>query len=225
MSTPLSPMPYDITGEYYNDGSYHGAWDLPVPIGRPVYAIRNGTIHSCWRGVPNDEDQPGDTDYSGEPSNWILQWVMMDGKPFSVFYQHLSPNIKVKMNQKVEEGEVIGFTGDSGNTSGPHLHIHSMRGHQTNRYQLYNDRSVAVYPPNKLWINTQEDDVTPEDIDKIVNRVVTQLENSDKLAKNVVETLLDTRIFGAEAPKEVQDVRVRGSFKRSYLGHNEVGEV
>jgi murein DD-endopeptidase MepM/ murein hydrolase activator NlpD len=193
---------YVYTGEYYNSGEYHGAWDLPVPIGTPVHAVRDGTIRACWDHVPNDEDQPGDTDYSGEPSNWILQWVTMNGSPFSVYYQHLSPGLRVHAGLKVSGGDVIAHSGDSGNTSGPHLHIHVMRGHQSNRYQLYNDRSVAVYPPSKLWADAKP----PE-------------EKFFMSTQDDINKLLNTKIYGDDADKEDKDVTFRQALREAHELH------
>ncbi len=50
------------------------------------------------------------------------------GEEYS-FYAHLIPNsLKVKVGEKVKQGQVIGSLGNSGNSSAPHLHFHLMEG-------------------------------------------------------------------------------------------------
>jgi len=45
------------------------------------------------------------------------------------FYAHLIPNsIKVKVGEKIKQGQVIGLLGNSGNSSAPHLHFQLMQG-------------------------------------------------------------------------------------------------
>lgn len=199
---PLSPMPAVRAGEYYSSGSYHGAWDLPVPIGTPVHAVRSGGIFMCADGVANDT--PGDRDYAGEPSNWILQWVMFRGNPYSVYYQHLSPGLKVRNGQRVEAGQVIARSGDSGNSSGPHLHIHVMKGHQANRYQLYINQAVAVYPPSLVWSDHQQEDT---------------LMATKEQRQELINELLAEKIYGQDADKEDKDVTVRQALREAHQVH------
>ncbi len=46
-----------------------------------------------------------------------------------VLYAHMIPNsIKVKVGEKVKKGDVLGKLGNSGNSSGPHLHLHVTNG-------------------------------------------------------------------------------------------------
>lgn len=149
------PAPVDIkrwglsAGQYYSSGAYHGAWDVACPTGTVLKAAMSGKVIGCNRGVPKNQ-----TGGSGSPSNWILIYTPpFPGFPQGVtmYYQHLwtlAP--EVKKGAKIKAGQVIGKTDNTGNSSGPHLHIHVMRGRKS-RYALYSDRSLAVYPPNKAW--------------------------------------------------------------------------
>lgn len=149
------PAPVDIkkwglsAGKYYSSGTYHGAWDIPCPTGTVIRAAMSGTVIGCNRGVPKNK-----TGGSGSPSNWVLIYTPpFPGYPSGVttYYQHLwtlAPEVRV--GAKISGGQVIAKSDNTGNSSGPHLHLHIMRGKQS-RYALYSNHNLAVYPPKKAW--------------------------------------------------------------------------
>lgn len=146
--------PYKVGTKWkYKNGSGHYAYDYLTPMGTDVLAVRTGFIIDC-----ND----GERDYAprrwgGMPSNWILlgyrnAW----GQKRTVYYQHLKQHsVKVKKGQKVTAGEQIAETGNSGNSTGPHCHIHAMKGWKTRatRYDNYKAAS-RIYPPSLVWKKT-----------------------------------------------------------------------
>lgn len=158
------------TGWQYSSGALHAATDYGTPIGTQLYAIRDGTVADCNDGVANNA--PGVNPGTGADSNWVLLWVHNDnGDPRTVYYQHMSPGLNVKKGQAVEAGRLLGHTGNSGNSTGPHFHVAVTEGHTFERY-LYMDNggALAVFPPANLW---EEDDMalSDEDLDKIAARV------------------------------------------------------
>jgi hypothetical protein len=134
---------YRITAkELYSEGGFHGALDFGTPVGTPVYAPVSGIVHSAHTGVKNNSlgHNPG----SGSPSNYVYIW---GNNNTSHYLQHLSDAL-VKKGDLVKEGDLVGHTGNSGNSTGPHLHWHAMKGHPNDRYALYNiDPKLAIYPP------------------------------------------------------------------------------
>ncbi len=51
------------------------------------------------------------------------------GGGFTAFYAHLQPgSVRVKVGDRVKRGQVLGLVGNSGNSTGPHLHFHIARG-------------------------------------------------------------------------------------------------
>lgn len=83
----------------------HNGQDFEVPYGTDVYATGDGSvIESGWN--------------SGGFGNCI---VIDHGYGFQTVYGHLS-DIKVTRGQKVKRGDLIGISGSSGLSSGPHLH-------------------------------------------------------------------------------------------------------
>jgi len=102
-----------ITTHTGPDSKY--AVDFDVPIGTPVLAAR--------RGVVVDMDQ-GYTEGGNDPrlkANHVL--ILQEDGTLAV-YSHLSANsVKVAFGQKVETGTLIGYSGNTGYTTGPHLHF------------------------------------------------------------------------------------------------------
>ncbi len=85
--------------------SIHSGVDLAVPIGTPVFAARTGTVmFAGW-------------------SNWGYGYVVvLASGPFTTIYGHLSA-ISARCGALVNAGQMIGASGSSGNSSGPHLHF------------------------------------------------------------------------------------------------------
>lgn len=85
--------------------SWHPAVDLAASEGTPVYAANGGrVIFAGW-------------------SNWGYGYtVVLAHGPFTTIYAHLG-NINVRCGQDVTSGQQIAGSGNSGNSSGPHLHF------------------------------------------------------------------------------------------------------
>ncbi|SDQ01461.1 Peptidase family M23 [Mucilaginibacter sp. OK268] len=92
--------------------------------GSDVLAVSDGVIAS----IKNDflESATISKYQSPPPENATGNYVSIKiGNNQFVFYEHLKPgSIKVKPGQKVKKGEVIASLGFTGQTTGPHLHLH-----------------------------------------------------------------------------------------------------
>ena len=131
----LLHWPLDIhvltQGWYYNDGSLHQATDWRTQNGmyykRPVYAAENGTVDQTqnWDG----HTKTGMQSYG----NMVrIKHAPYQGKTLQTRYAHLS-SYCVKVGQKVKEGELIGYSGVTGNVFGAHLHFEViLNGKRTN---------------------------------------------------------------------------------------------
>lgn len=118
-------------GWFYNDGSPHRAIDLRTQIGntstQPVYAAENGTVDQVqgWDGCTR----------TGMQSYGNMVRIKHDpykGKTLQTRYAHLS-SYCVKYGQQVNEGDIIGFSGTTGNVFGAHLHFEViLNGKRTN---------------------------------------------------------------------------------------------
>ena len=94
-----------IPGVTYKDRPHTGI-DYGCPKGTPILASGDGVV------------QYSDFDNSG--FGHLVTIVHNDGK--ATLYAHLSERHVVKM-QKVKQGDVIGLSGSTGNSTGPHLHF------------------------------------------------------------------------------------------------------
>ena len=131
----LLHWPLDIhvltQGWYYNDGSLHQAVDLRTQIDniyiRPVYAAEDGTVDQTqdWDG----HTRTGMQSYG----NMVrIRHADYKSKTLQTRYAHLS-SYCVKYGQRVKEGEIIGYSGVTGNVFGAHLHFEViLNGKRTN---------------------------------------------------------------------------------------------
>ena len=118
-------------GWYYNDGSLHQAIDLRTQIDnmyiRPVYAAEDGTVDQTqdWDG----HTRTGMQSYG----NMVrIRHADYKSKTLQTRYAHLS-SYCVKYGQRVKEGEIIGYSGVTGNVFGAHLHFEViLNGKRTN---------------------------------------------------------------------------------------------
>ena len=86
----------------------------------PVYAPANGQITEVMDGFISDVFGEPDTENLG--GNYVILDIGQ-GKYFYVGHL-MKDNIPVEEGQMVNKGDIIGYIGNSGNTSFPHLHIH-----------------------------------------------------------------------------------------------------
>ena len=99
---------FSKSGAY--DGKGHNGVDFRAAVGEPLYASVDGTIAGT-----------GDTDlYKGCYSygKWVL---ITHDNGLSTLYAHMSL-IKVQSGQYVHKGDMIGYSGNTGYSTGPHLH-------------------------------------------------------------------------------------------------------
>lgn len=103
-------------GWTYNDGSAHSAIDLRAAVGTPVYAAEDGTVNwvQHWNG-----SKTGNQSYG----NLVrIRHADYNGQALETYYAHLS-RICVRSGETVSEGQLIGYSGDTGNCYGAHLHF------------------------------------------------------------------------------------------------------
>lgn len=101
-----------VTGVY----KLHGGTDFAAPKGTPIYAAAAGYVSVAgWN--------------SGGYGNYVILYhgTMQDGVAYSTLYGHMS-SIAVSAGTYVTQGQVIGYVGSTGNSTGNHLHLEVWQG-------------------------------------------------------------------------------------------------
>lgn len=104
-------------GWQYSDGSAHSAIDLRAATGTPVFAAEGGTVD--WVQKWDGSTKTGNQSYGNLVR--ILHQPYNAGR-LQTYYAHLD-SVVVKQGQTVNEGELVGFAGNTGNSFGSHLHF------------------------------------------------------------------------------------------------------
>jgi len=109
------PVEGRVTSTYYDtrvrNGRtvYHRAIDIGAPRGDPIVAARSGTVTAVTT-FPN-----GGNAVFVEHDSW-----------YRTEYHHMS-SFAVSRGQTVEQGDVVGYVGSTGRSTGPHLHWEVVR--------------------------------------------------------------------------------------------------
>ncbi|MFD4230004.1 M23 family metallopeptidase [Streptomyces sp. NPDC058545] len=105
---------YKLSASFGNDGSRwahkHSGQDFAVPVGTKVEAAHSGVV---VKAGPNG---------GGDGPAYGNAIVIKHGNGMYSQYAHLS-RIDVHIGQSVEKGQKIALSGNTGNSSGPHLHF------------------------------------------------------------------------------------------------------
>ena len=111
-------------GERDLDG-FHFGMDFTTGYGAEVYAISDAVVYEVNTTCPS-EGYLGSTCPTGTSFDWGGNFVILafeyEGKDYYVGYAHLL-EVKVQVGDVVRKGQVIGYEGFSGNSSGSHLHL------------------------------------------------------------------------------------------------------
>jgi len=87
-------------------------------FGSPIYAAADGVVTNAFKGCPSRGKGYGDT-CGGSMGNSI---TIDHGNGYVTVYAHLHQNLLVKVGQRVGKGDQIGYMGNSGSSTGVHLH-------------------------------------------------------------------------------------------------------
>ncbi len=109
------------TSPWSGGGEYHGGIDIGAPVGTPVHA-----------------PAPGVVSFAGRHGEYGFAVIIDHGNDIRSLYGHLS-RLHVLAGQDVQRGDLIASSGNTGRSSGPHLHyeIHAV--------------GQAVNPHTFLW--------------------------------------------------------------------------
>ena len=115
---------------------FHGGIDYSCAIGTPVYAVKDGVIVAQGR-----------YDYTGE--YYVILRIKRNLKYQIVAeYTHLSPgSFRHKVGDRVTQGQVLALSGNSGWSTGPHLHFELRRGYRWESPSFVNSYRWMKFDP------------------------------------------------------------------------------
>lgn len=93
---------------------FHKGIDFAVPVGTPVKAVAPGF---CFRAGWESE-----TDHTRGFGLRVWQAFKYQGRDFYAWYGHLSV-LTAKEGEVITEGQIVGLSGNTGRSTGPHLHV------------------------------------------------------------------------------------------------------
>lgn len=110
---------FNITGRFEKRTPIYigGVWTLPfhygvdwsAPTGTPIYAVADGTVRTTtW-------------DNSGYGGGWRI--IIDHGNAWSTHYLHMREQSTLKKGQRVATGQLVGYVGSTGLSTGAHLHF------------------------------------------------------------------------------------------------------
>jgi murein DD-endopeptidase MepM/ murein hydrolase activator NlpD len=113
----------------YGIAKMHSGLDFTAPQGTPIYATGNGLVTEATFGTGN--------------GNHV---IINHGYGYETVYMHMV-RIKAQAGQHVKRGEVIGWVGSTGASTGPHCHyeVHINGNPVDPVYFFYNDLNAEQY--------------------------------------------------------------------------------
>lgn len=106
-----------FNGAASHKGYSRYAVDFAVSTGTPIYAARSGKIVS----TKSTGDRGGFDRSFGKYANFIV--IEHSDQTLGKYYHLKKGGVNVAVNQMVKRGDLIGYSGNTGYSSGPHLHF------------------------------------------------------------------------------------------------------
>jgi TP901 family phage tail tape measure protein len=112
------PVSGPVSRDWYHHSNLPRATDFGVPVGTPVHAATGGQVVTS-------------TDLHGGPGNGGYRsygrYIVIQNGADRTLYAHLSSR-NIAAGSNVRPGQLIGYSGNTGNSTGPHLHFETWRG-------------------------------------------------------------------------------------------------
>jgi len=114
------PLPdYRYGYEFSENGQVHTGVDIDAPYGTPIYAAASGTVTFAGYGLMSSTANKKDPYGLAVTIRHDFGW---GGRRLTTVYAHMS-EVAVRQGMYVNQGDVIGYIGTTGNTTGPHVHF------------------------------------------------------------------------------------------------------
>ena len=136
-----------VNDEFQNPRPNHNGLDMHNgSVSEPILASASGTVVQIHTTCI-----VGDRSCNGRWGNKVLIRHEINGRRYYTRYAHLS-TVSVRNGDSVSQGQVIGRKGNTGDSSGPHLHFEILRDNLSNHID---PRNYIYFPPtNVRWTPT-----------------------------------------------------------------------
>ena len=192
-------------GNYQPDG--HAGQDYPCRAGTLVRAVTSGTVlHVGWL-----KGTYADNPWWIAPAFAGYTYVVDHGSFIGIYGHCLDGGSKVSVGQRVSEGQTLGPSGNTGASTGDHLHFEIL----PDGYNL-NARMYGRIDPETLFggiqlqsatitpIPSQEDDLTPEQDLKLTRLLEINEENEKQNIRNIILAMDQRSADAIGALKDIQ---------------------
>lgn len=106
----VHPLPGSVITTQWMGYPGHTGMDFAKPLGTPIQAAADGVVSKQF--------------YHANYGNMV---DLDHGAGFSTRYAHMLANVAVRLGQAVKAGQVVGYEGSTGNSTGPHLHFETLQ--------------------------------------------------------------------------------------------------
>lgn len=167
-------------GNYQPDG--HTGIDYPCPVGTPVKAAAAGTVVHVGRLTGTYASNP----WWIAPGFAGFTYVVDHGHFIGIYGHCMDGGAKVKKDDRVKEGQVLGLSGNTGASTGPHLHfeclpdgyvLNSTHYGRINPHTLFGSLSYA-------GTTTTEDDMFSDE-DRALLRAALNKDDGNQIRKDL----------------------------------------
>ena len=97
--------------------------------GAAIVAAKGGTVVRVVTGCSHNYPKSGSCGCGGGYGNYVIIYhgKMSDGNQYSTLYGHMR-SVATSAGKYVQQGEIIGYVGSTGNSTGNHLHLEVWKG-------------------------------------------------------------------------------------------------
>lgn len=120
ITSDYGPRTHPVTGK----SSFHSGTDFAVPVGTPILSTESGIVAKIW-----------DASNGNACGNGVF--IQFSEKGDGIKYCHMD-KVNVQLKQDITAGQVVGLSGNTGSSTGPHLHV-----------ERYIDRESGAINPNE----------------------------------------------------------------------------
>lgn len=145
----------------------HKGIDISVSSGTDVFAAYDGTVVTAA--------------YQGNGAGYYIKLEhVINGAVYHTYYMHMTPDsFKVQVDDEVKKGELLGLSGNSGKSSGPHLH-----------YEIRTSGGISIDPLGSC-ILAETMNIASDQVSKLEEKHKTQLQDMIDQSKNRTSFLGD----------------------------------